>query len=1483
MKKLIALLFLQCLFTQLSKAQSCVNWLHTQVVGQSVTVGDLDITGTQLTVEGNFNCTAFPVGTGNIWEEIVSKHSTPSDCNYALRMNMGAITTTNGFFRTPPSCDNILLNKMYHAAMVYDGSTLKFYRDGFLMSQIAATGNLILNDLLTTIGDYAYNNPVGTNFVGYLNEIRIWNVARTQAQIQAYMNASLPTPTTQAGLVAYYTFNNLLNKQGNALWNGTINGAATINATNPNCTFVADSCYVLSQISNIINDYTPVLGADICKNILTVQDAGKYNAGDTVLLIQMKGAVIDSTNTAAFGTITNYKNAGNYEFNYVKSKTGNDIELLNNITRGYDIPNGKVQLIRVPYYQSANISSELTCSPWDGNKGGVLVFNVRDTLNMNADINTTGKGFLKGTMHNSNVNTFTCDVTDYYYPDNTPRAAGKGEGITALSTARNSGKGPAANGGGGGMDANTGGGGGSNGNKGGRGGYEYNGGCPNYLTAQNWGYPGNTINYSTAANTIFMGGAGGAGHCNNQFSDPTVNADYNGGNGGGLIIINSNYIAGNNKKIISKGDNAYETNVTNSYVSHDGMGGGGAGGTVLLNNNNYIGNLTVNVSGGKGGDMQSMPSGGLVGPGGGGGGGVVWVKQNATPAALSIINTGGLGGVIVQNGNNPYGAEPGLPGINVFNVSVPIDNTPFKKNIDSVRFNFTGGSCTSSNLNFFGLAYINGIPITNWHWDFGDGGIDNVQNASHAYSAVGTYTVKLVATDNNGCKDSVLRAVIVNNTASFDFTYKQDVCNPLSVQFASAGTLTANPYWSFGDAGTSTGTLAPAHTYAAPGNYLVRFTVNNAPCNDTISKMITINVAPADIVITPDTTICFGATKQLRAQPSASFCWTPTAYLNNPNTATPITSTPKNITYYYTSEVTGTNLIVNGDFTAGNSGFTTSYVYAANNTVEGEYFVGPNPVAWNGGTAACKDHTTGAGNMMMVNGAPTPGTNVWKETVPVTPNTNYSFSCWVQSVSVPNPAQLQFSINNILTGPVFSPGATTCNWQQFFSNWNSGINTSATISIVNLNTLAGGNDFALDDISFAPVSIKRDSVKIIVDTPKIAALGSASICAGLSTQLNATGGSTYSWTPATSLSNASIVNPIATPGTTTTYTVTGTTVNGCSAQAPVTVTVLPKPVITKTNDTTICKSTSVQLQATGGTTYSWTPAASLSNPNIANPVATPTAAVTKYYVTVTNNPVNACKSTDSVKVTIKADPVFTVSPAQATCQGIAAQLNASGGDIFLWSPAALVSNASIANPLTATSATTNYSVTITESVCNISKTLSTLITVNPAPQVTATRSNDIDCSFDFSNLLATGAQQYTWAPVTGLSNSTIYNPISKPTTTTQYIVTGTNAYGCTDTGKVTVAVTTIGASLYSMPNTFTPNGDGKNDCFGIKYWGIVEQLEFSIFNRYGERVFYTTDPYQCWNGLYKTDKPLPGNYVYYIKAKTACGQVEKKGNVLLIR
>jgi gliding motility-associated-like protein len=1653
---------------------NCDTWLQLPSFPSSVSVGDLDVTGNQLTVEALFSSTTALNPTLQ-FGKLVSKHTGASDVNYSLMGVTCEITTTNGYVNTPVPCTP-LNDKVYHVAMVYNGSVLKFYRNGFLLSSIPWTGNLVNNNWLTTIGS-GPNNPASPyQQLGYINEVRIWNVARTQAQLQANINSSLPNPTTQTGLLGYYSFDNLLNKQGNAAFNGTLNGGASINATNPNCNFLSDSCNtivspcnfwpafnansyttsvpnntltfslsnashlvaptpyssmipgnwfmpnptigttsppnafahntgdlgaiginpvisnetgtinftnptqrgfylhvyqtisridfdksftlvssdgdlhvgnsgsltnnvlipdviqsqspddanatiyfpagtsqvnftltaspssptgdgikfaftfpedcitnILPTISGIINDYTAVLGLDICKNILTVGDASKYNPGDTVLLIQMKGAVIDSTNTATFGNITNYKNAGNYEFNYVKSKTGNNIELKNVLTKGYDLPNGKVQLVRVPYYQNPVISSTLTCQAWNGSTGGILVLNAADTVILNADIDVKGKGFRGAFGFNNNLpTTSNCNSNQYTYPLGSILSGNKGESITSISNNITGGKGNLASAGGAGLDHNGGAGGGGNGGDGGFGGYQLDA-CGN-APFDNRGIGGKKLVYNNVNNKIFAGAGGGSGQANNAGTIP------GGGNGGGIIIINALKLKNTGAfKIIANGDDANTcTPVLPNISCHDGMGGGGSGGTVLLNVPQLIANTTIEQKGGKGADMTGDVSvGGKIGAGGGGGGGVLWVPTAILNPNITSVSNGGAHGVLVTDGNSTWGTTDGQQGINLFNLQVPIDNVPFKINIDSVRFNFAASTCNS--INFFGLAYINSTPVATWQWYFGDGGTSGSQNSSHTYGAPGVFTVKLVVTDNNGCKDSILKPVTIAGTTSLDFIYKQDICNPLSVQFAgnSMGTSLLNPYWSFGDASTFTGTTTSSHVYAAPGNYLVRFTVDNQPCNDTISKMITVGFTQADIVITPDTTICFGTSKLLRALPSDNFCWSPTTFLTNSNSATPTTAAPQAITYYYTSEVTGTNLVVNGDFNTGNTGFTSSYNYTPVNTAEGQYFIGAFPSSWNPIFSNCAAH--GGSAMMMVNGATTPGTVVWKESLNVTPNTNYVFSAWISSISATSPAQLRFSINGISYGnnTFVTASQPPCTWTQFHVTWNSGNNISASLSIDDNNLVAVGNDFILDDIIFAPVSIKRDSVKITVDKPTIAVGGTILFCYGVTGVLIANGSAgmnSYSWSPATGLSNANIFNPTVTmlPGTAL-YTVTGTTVNGCSTQASISVTVMPKPSVTLTPDTTICFAGSIRLVAGGGTDYSWTPAATLSNPSIPDPIATPIQPATKYYVTVYNYAVNACSSIDSVTVSMKPLPSFTISPAKTTCQGTAVQLVAGGGNKYAWSPPGLVSNPAVPNPFTTANTTTNYSVLITDSVCNISKTLATVITINPSPQVTASKSNDITCAVGYAELLASGATEYTWTPATGLSSTIIANPVALPGTTTQYIVTGTNGFGCADTGMVTVAVAITGKGGYYMPNTFTPNGDGKNDCFGIKNWGFIEKLEFFIYNRYGEKVFYTTDPNGCWNGKYKSDKPEVGNYVYYIKAKMACGEVERKGNVILIR
>lgn len=233
-------IFLMSILGTFSMFSQCDNWLSTPQYSAKVTIGDMDVLGTQLTVEAMVNRTAPYSGT-YIWAgDVVSKHTGPSNVNYLLRPNNAELTTSNGYYCTPEICP-IKLNKTYHIAMVYDGSSLKFYRNGFLMSQVTATGNMYQNNLSTCIGLYD-GTTTNTQLIGYLNEVRIWNVAKTKEQLRQYMGVPLPSPTTTSNLIAYYRFDDLANKQGNTLWNGTLSPSASINASNPSCNFVVDSC-----------------------------------------------------------------------------------------------------------------------------------------------------------------------------------------------------------------------------------------------------------------------------------------------------------------------------------------------------------------------------------------------------------------------------------------------------------------------------------------------------------------------------------------------------------------------------------------------------------------------------------------------------------------------------------------------------------------------------------------------------------------------------------------------------------------------------------------------------------------------------------------------------------------------------------------------------------------------------------------------------------------------------------------------------------------------------------------------------------------------------------------------------------------------------------------------------------------------------------------------------------------------------------------
>jgi gliding motility-associated-like protein len=393
-----------------------------------------------------------------------------------------------------------------------------------------------------------------------------------------------------------------------------------------------------------------------------------------------------------------------------------------------------------------------------------------------------------------------------------------------------------------------------------------------------------------------------------------------------------------------------------------------------------------------------------------------------------------------------------------------------------------------------------------------------------------------------------------------------------------------------------------------------------------------------------------------------------------------------------------------------------------------------------------------------------------------------------------------------------------------------------------------------------------------------------SVCMGqqLTLYASAASGSTYAWSPATGLSDPTAANPKTSLTTTTTYTVTATTPQGCSGNATATITASPLPVITAGNNTTICQNDPTTLHASGGATYSWT----ASDPSFHATGATVTTVPshsTDYYVTGAD--ANGCSAMDTVSIIVHDIPVFSLTPTDTTlCANSPLKLTASGGDQYTWqsaSGAILGADSSINVP---TAGNGLYEVTISDHICRLTSTLSATINAIPPPQMSVTASNDINCTIGQATLEATGAYTYRWQAAPGITNLTSAYPVVSPSRTTTYYVTGRDINGCSSIDSVIVKVNDASdPSAYPVPSAFTPNNDGRNDCFGLKYWGHITKLEMSVFNRWGVRVFYTTDPQQCWDGTFNGTPQPAGGYAYQIMATTDCGVAYRKGIVILVR
>ncbi len=336
-------------------------------------------------------------------------------------------------------------------------------------------------------------------------------------------------------------------------------------------------------------------------------------------------------------------------------------------------------------------------------------------------------------------------------------------------------------------------------------------------------------------------------------------------------------------------------------------------------------------------------------------------------------------------------------------------------------------------------------------------------------------------------------------------------------------------------------------------------------------------------------------------------------------------------------------------------------------------------------------------------------------------------------------------------------GAVTYTW----STGSNNTSISVTPAINTTYTVIGTDNNGCKDTTTATVTI----VNTLTVT---ASTANASICNGSSTTLTGNGASTYTWSPAGSLSSSTGVTVTASPTVNTTYTVIGSS-GSCADTNVVTINVNSLPTVTATSGT-ICVGNSTVLNANGASTYTWSPATGLSSSTGSSVTANP-ATSSSYTVTGTGG--NGCMNTTVVSVVVNPLPILTVN-SPGICPGATATLTANGATTYTWNTTQTGNTISVSP-----AAATNYTVVGTDVNGCMNFTVAS-VTINPLPNITV--NSPATCQGTNTTLTAGGGVSYSW------STSQSGTSITVPGTAASYTVTGTDANGCTNTALANVII-----------------------------------------------------------------------------------------------
>ncbi|MCC6724155.1 MAG: gliding motility-associated C-terminal domain-containing protein [Saprospiraceae bacterium] len=556
------------------------------------------------------------------------------------------------------------------------------------------------------------------------------------------------------------------------------------------------------------------------------------------------------------------------------------------------------------------------------------------------------------------------------------------------------------------------------------------------------------------------------------------------------------------------------------------------------------------------------------------------------------------------------------------------------------------------------------------------------------------------------------------------------------------------------------------------------------------------------------------------------FIWSPATGLSSPTSLSPLATVTGPATYTLTAQAfdpNATNLVSNGDFEGGNSGFTSNYTYTPQPITPGTYVLTTSPSIVNSNFPPCDDHTygNGTGNLMLINGAGSAGAQVWCQTIPVSPNTWYSMSAWTMCSPI-SPPTLQFYVNSTGVGTPYPVSPGTCNWQEFGAAWFSGAATSAQLCIVDQNNSGNGflgDDYALDDISFAEACTVSDEVMVgIADVqallPPDLVLPCNQVTNGidLDGSASSTGpGITYAWDGPGIIAGANAA--IATVNAEGTYTLTVSfDIGNATCTDAESIEVLPDPnvvsAIAAQAGSITCAQPTVTLDGTGSSagntiSYHWEPAANVvAGQGTLNPNVNDSG---DYTLTVTNS-VSGCTATATTFVDENlAEPTAAASaPNVLSCGATTVTLSgngsSSGGNFaYFWTGPGIQSGEATLNNCIV-NAPGVYTLTVTDNDNGCTDTATATVTQDgTATTAIATASGNLSCSANTASLGSTGSSTgstitYLWETLNGHFTSPTNGPSATIDSAGFYVLTVTN------TANSCFAIDTLTVSAnYTLP------------------------------------------------------------------------------------